>query len=342
MTGLKVGITTWIGSPEDVKFIADAERLGVDSVWTAETWAFDALTPLAYAAAGTTKVRLGTGIAQLGARSPAMLAMSAMALQAMSGGRFVLGVGVSGPQVMEGWHGVSFRAPVQRTRETIEIVRRVARGERLAYDGDVYTLPLPDGPGRALRSFAPPVEIPIWVASLGPRNLRLTGELADGWIGQAVVPETADVFTSHLEAGAATGGRTLADLELSVMASLEFTDDVDEAARRHARGYAFTIGAMGTADANFYNDAFSRQGFADDVQAVQRLWLDGERERAAERVPVDLALKTNLLGTSEMVKERLRLYRSAGFSTIRVQPAGADNRSRLDTLAQLLDIAADL
>jgi F420-dependent oxidoreductase-like protein len=333
---VKIGLVTWIGGPDDAKFVAEAERLGVDSVWTAEAWGYDALTPLAYAAAGTTRIRLGSGIAQLGARSPAMLAMSALALQGLSDGRFILGVGVSGPQVMEGWHGSRFTTPVQRTRETIEIVRTIARGERLAYDGEVYKLPLPDGPGRALRSFAPPAEIPIWVASLGPRNLRLTGEVADGWIGQAVVPETASVFTRHLAVGAKTGGRSLADLELSATASLELSDEVDEVAKRHARGYAFTIGAMGTADANFYNDAFSRQGFGDDVQAVQRLWLDGRREEARDRVPVDLALKTNLLGTPEMVKERVRLYREAGFTTIRVQTTD------LDALAQLLDLVADL
>jgi F420-dependent oxidoreductase-like protein len=338
---VKIGLVTWIGSADDARFVADAERLGIDSVWTAEAWGYDALTPLAFAAASTTRIRLGSGIAQLGARSPALLAMSALTLQGLSGGRFVLGVGVSGPQVMEGWHGVRFTNPVQRTRETIEIVRTIARGDKLRYGGEIYTLPLPDGPGRALRALAPQVDIPIWVAALGPRNLRLTGELADGWLGQAVVPEAAGVFTAEIAAGAAAAGRTLDDVELSATAGLELDDDEEAVARRHARGYAFTIGAMGTADRNFYNDAFSRQGFADDVQAVQRLWLDGRRDEAADRVPLDLARRTNLLGPPERVVERLAAYRAAGITTLRVSPAGATPTERLDALAQLVDLAED-
>jgi F420-dependent oxidoreductase-like protein len=266
--------------------------------------------------------------------------MSAMSLQSLSSGRFLLGLGTSGPQVMEGWHGVRFRAPVSATRETIDIVRAVARGDRVEYAGAVYQLPLPDGPGRPLRSMMPPTEVPIHVAALGPRNLELTGELADGWIGNAFVPEHASAFVDHLAAGAARAGRTLADLDLLIPVAVEFTDDVDEAAKRHARGYAFTIGAMGSKATNFYNAAFARQGFGDDVAAVQDLWLAGRRDEAADRVPIELGAKTNLLGPPAIVKERIGRYRDAGITTLQAKLAG-DRRQQLDTLAQLVDLVAE-
>jgi alkanesulfonate monooxygenase SsuD/methylene tetrahydromethanopterin reductase-like flavin-dependent oxidoreductase (luciferase family) len=183
----------------------------------------------------------------------------------------------------------------------------------------------------------PPARVPILVAALGPRNLELTGELADGWIGNAFVPEQAPVFLDRLRAGAARAGRTLDGLELVIPVAVEFTDDVEEAARRHARGYAFTIGAMGSREQNFYNDAFARQGYADDVAAVQDLWLAGRREEAADRVPLDLGLKTNLLGPPGMIAERLRLYRDAGITTLQAKLSG-DPGSRLDALAQLIEL----
>ena len=339
---LRVGAWADATSEAGVSLALEAERLGVHSLWAPEAWGYDALTPLAFLAARTGSMRLGSGIAQIGARTPAMLAMSAMSLQALSGGRLILGLGTSGPQVMEGWHGVRFTSPVQRTRETIEIVRTVAAGERLAHEGRVYQLPLPGGAGRAIRSAAPSVHIPVYLASLGPANLRLTGELADGWIGTAFIPETAEVFLAEMRAGAAAAGRSLAGLELTVSVAVEFSDDVEEVARRHARGYAFTFGAMGSRDQNFYNDAFARQGFAEEVDEVQRLWLDGKREAAADRVPVEIALKTNLLGTPAMVRDRLRLYRDAGVTTLRAAPAGRDARARLDTLAGLLDLVGEV
>jgi F420-dependent oxidoreductase-like protein len=334
---MQVGMTTLISGSRDAAFVRDAERLGVASVWVPETWGQDALTPLAYLAGQTTSIRLGSSIAQLGARSPAMVAMSAMSLQLLSGGRFLLGLGVSGPQVMEGWHGVRFGAPLAATRETIEIVRTVARGDRLRYDGRVYQLPLPDGPGRPLRSALAPTPVPIYVAALGPHNLELTGALADGWIGNTFMPEHAGVFTDHLAAGAAAAGRQLAELDLVIPVAVEFTDDADEAARRHADGYAFTIGAMGAPDRNFYNDALTRQGFGDDVRAVQSLWLSGRRDEAAARVPAELGRATNLLGTPVMVTERLRLYRDAGVTTLQAK-LGGDHAARLDTLARLIEL----
>ena len=295
----------------------------------------DALTPLAYLAARTATVRLITGIVQLGARTPAMLAMSALSLQALSGGRFVLGIGSSGPQVMEGWHGVRFDRPVRRTRETIHIIRKVCAGERLEHDGEIYQLPLPRSEGRSIRSFMKPTPIPIYIASLGPANLRLTGELADGWIGNSFFPETASVFLDPIREGAQRAGRDLSDLDLTVAVGVEFTDDVDGASRRHADGYAFTFGAMGSATTNFYSNAFERQGYGDDVRAVQELWQSGDRDAARRRVPTAIGFGTNLIGTDDLVRARLRLYRDAGITTLRANLHG-DPATDLDR--QLADL----
>ena len=188
----------------------------------------------------------------------------------------------------------------------------------------------------------PPAHIPIYVASLGPANLRLTGELADGWIGNSFFPETADVFLAPIRGGAEAAGRTLADIDLTVSVGVEFTDDVEVAGRRHAEGYAFTFGAMGSAATNFYNNAFERQGFGDDVRAVQRLWLAGDKDAARRRVPTAIGLGTNLIGTDDLVRDRLRLYRDAGIDTLRATvqsaPTGDDLDHRLGDIGRLLDL----
>jgi len=239
---LHVGIVVTPYSEDSFELVRQAEKLGIQSVWVPEFWAGDALTPLGYLAATTSSIRLGTGIVQLGPRSPALLAMSALSLQALSCGRFLLGIGTSGPQVMEGWHGVRFDRPLRRTRETIEIIRMITRGERLEYHGEIFQLPLPDSEGRSIRSLMPPTHVPIYVASLGPANLRLTGQLADGWIGNSFFPETADVFFEPIRQGAAQAGRVIENLDLTVAVSLEFTDEVDAAARRHATALARPAG----------------------------------------------------------------------------------------------------
>ena len=338
---LQVGIGIGALDPDVATFVVEAERLGADSVWVPEAWGYDAFTPLGYLTARTSTIRLGSAIAQLDTRTPALLAMTSMSLAALSGERFLLGLGVSGPQVMEAWHGVAFRPALARTRETIEIVRTVCRGDRIDHQGTAYQIPLPGGAGRPMRSMAPPVRVPIYVAALGPANLALTGEVADGWIGNAFMPETAETFLSSLQVGADRAGRVLADLDLLIPVSLEITDDADEAARRHADGYAFTIGAMGSKRQNFYNAAFSRQGFADDVAAVQQLWIDGKRDQAAARVPAEIGFRTNLLGPPEVLKERLRLYRAAGVTTLQIKPTNRGSGA-LDDLAQLLDLVAEV
>jgi len=324
-------------------YVVEAERLGVDCLWSAEAWGHDAATPLAFMAARTSRIRLGTGIIQAGTRTPALVAMTAMSLAAMSGGRFILGLGVSGPQVIEGWHGIRFERPVQRLRETVEIVRRAARGERLAYKGKIYELPLPGGEGKALRSAArPQPEIPIYLATLSPKSLEMTGEIADGWLGTSFMPEHARVFLDHLEAGAVRAGRSLARLDLQAGGVVAFSNDVERLIPARKPGLAFTLGAMGSRQHNFYNDAFKRAGYEDVAVEVQRLWLDGRREEAAARVPDELVLKTNLLGTEAMVRKRLETYCQAGITTLRVEPAGDSLDARLATLGRLLDLVRAL
>jgi len=333
----RLAIENW---SEAADYVVEAERLGVDDVWSAEAWGHDAVTPLAFLAARTTRLRLGTGIMQAGTRTPALVAMTAMSLSAMSNNRFILGLGVSGPQVIEGWHGIRFDRPVQRMREIIEIVRMAARGERVAYEGTIYRLPLPGGEGKALRSGAPPVPpIPIYLATLSPKSLEFTGEVADGWLGTSFMPEHARVFFDSLAAGAARAGRSLTDLDLQAGGVAAFSDDVERLVAERKPGLAFTLGAMGSARHNFYNDAFRRAGYEDVATEVQRLWLAGKRDEAATRVPDEMALKTNLLGTEAMVRARIAAYRAAGVTTLRVEPAGRTLHERLATLARVIALA---
>jgi F420-dependent oxidoreductase-like protein len=325
-----------------VDYAVEAERLGIDMGWTAETWGYDGATPLAYLAAKTSRLRLGTGILQIGARTPALVAMTALSLAALSDDRFMLGLGVSGPQVMEGWHGVRFDRPLQRTRETIDIVRMVTRGERLIYSGQIYNLPLPGGEGKALLPSARPrPNLPIYLATLGPKSLELTGELADGWLGTSFIPEHASLFFDAIAAGAARANRSLTDLDLQVSAGVvAFSDDLERLIAPRKPGLAFTLGAMGSREHNFYNETFRRMGYAETALEVQNLWLNKQREAAAARVPDELVLKTNLLGTEDMIRERLRVYQAAGVTTLRVEPDGKTLDERIKTLARLRELVA--
>lgn len=329
---------------EHVTYAIEAEQLGVETAWSPELWGYDAITPLAYLAAKTSRLRLGTAIMQIGARTPAMTAMTAMTMAALSNDRFVLGLGVSGPQVMEGWHGVPFARPLQRTRETIEIVRKIARGERLTYAGEVYQLPLPGGEGKALVSIAQPrPNLPIYLATLGPKNLELTGELADGWLGTSFIPEHARMFFDHIEAGAKRAGRSLAAIDLQANAGVvDFSDDVERLVAPRKPGLAFTLGAMGSREHNFYNEVYQRAGYAEMALRVQDLWLNHKREEAAALIPDELVLKTNLIGTPEMVRERLRVHRDAGVTALLVTPDGPTLERRLAVLGQLVELVKDL
>jgi F420-dependent oxidoreductase-like protein len=268
-----------------------------------------------------------------------MTAMTAVTLASISGDRFRLGLGASGPQVVEGLHGVPFARPMTRMRETIEIVRQAFRGEPLEHAGAFYPLPLPGGQGKALRlSHAPNPRIPIYLAVLSPAGLALCGELADGWLGSSFTPEHADAHLRHLAEGAQRSGRSLAALDLCVGVAVGFAADPEPLIRRRKAHLAFTLGAMGSATTNFYNDAYRRGGFEDAAREVQQLWLAGRRDDAAARVPDAMVLQTSMLGSEADVRERIRRYRDAGITTLRVDPLGDDAHARLDTLGRMVEL----
>ena len=343
---MQIAIGALIGNgrswEDSIDYVIEAEKLGVASIWTGEAWGFDALTPLAYIASKTSKIKLGTRIIQIGSRTPGNLLMSSLALQSMSDGRFALGLGASGPQVMEGFHGINFKNPVRRTRELIEILRIGFSGERLQYEGQEYTLPRKGGEGKSIRTSAPIRDIHIYIAALGPANLELTGELADGWIGGSFMPETAEVFLEKIRTGAKRSGRSIDDIDLQIPVSVEFSDDVEEISKRHAMGYGFEFGAMGSKNSNFYKNAYSRQGFAEILEEIQNLWIEGNRDAARDLVPVELALKSNLIGTDDMIRERLKLYKKVGINTLKVGLAGSDKNEKLETLNRLMSLVHEL
>jgi F420-dependent oxidoreductase-like protein len=338
-----------LGSPgadwhTHVEFALEAEKMGIDSIWSPEFWGYDAITPLAYLAAKTERIKLGTAIMQLGSRTPTMIAMTASSLAALSGERFLLGIGVSGPQVVEGWYGVNFSRPHQRLKENIEIIKMVLSGQRLKYEGEIYQLPLPGGEGKALVPASQPrPNLPLYLATLGPKNLEMTGEIADGWLGTSFIPESASIFFDHIATGAKRAGRSISDLDLSVWAGVvAFSDNVEELIKPRKPGLAFTLGAMGSKEHNFYNQVYQRAGHAELALKVQELWLANRKDEAVALIPDDLILKTNLLGTAEMIKTRLRLYQAVGVTTLRVEPDGKNLAEKLENLAKLLDLIKQL
>jgi F420-dependent oxidoreductase-like protein len=331
------------GFDQVVAFAVEAERLGVDQAWSAEAWGWDAVSTLAYLAARTERMHLGTGIMQISARAPANTAMTAMTMSAISGGRFHLGLGASGPQVVEGLHGVPFAHGVTRMRETVEIVRKAMEGEKLVHEGRFHQLPLPGGEGKPLRLALPAdPDIPIHLATLSPAGLRLTGELADGWLGTSFIPEHAEAHLEHLRAGAAKAGRSLSDLDLAVGGPVAFCEDPEPLLRQFKPRVAFTLGAMGSPKTNFYNEAYRRAGFEDAAIEVQRLWVAHRRDEAAAAVPDELVEKTTLFGSEASVKERIRAYRSAGITTLRIDPVGESAAERLDTLGRTVELVREV
>jgi len=319
---------------EAVEFAVEAEKLGLDVCWVAEAWGADAPAPLGYLAARTQKMLLGSGVIQVGTRSPVTIAQTAMTLAHLSGGRFLLGLGVSGPGVMEGLHGVPFGHPLGRMRETVEIVRQVFTGEKVSYAGQHYRLPLPGS--KPMRVSLPPVSVPVYLASLSPKMLELTGEIADGWLGTSFVPEGAAAYFTHLDAGLARAGRTRAGLDICQGAEISLVSEARLAGvvASRKKELAFSLGGMGSATANFYNDAYSRQGWAEVAAGVRDRWQAGDRDGAAALVTDEMVLATTLIGTEDMVRARLRTWREAGVDTVRLYPAGDTLAARLDTLAR--------
>lgn len=332
---------------EQVDFVVEAEKLGLDVCWVAEAWGSDGPSALGYYAARTERMLLGSGVMQVGIRTPVAVAQAAITLSNLSGGRFLLGLGASGPQVMEGLHGVPFAHPLRRTRETVEIVRRVLDGDRLSYSGREFRIPRPGGDAVPMRlSTRAHHPIPVYLATLSPAMLRLTGAIADGWLGTSFVPEgAADGYFTHLDDGLARGGRTRADLDVCQGAEVAFAHDEDAlrdmiAARRSA--LAFSLGGMGSASTNFYNDAYSRQGWTDAAAEVRARWQAGDRDGAAASVTDDMVLGTTLIGTETMVRQRLQVWQASGVDTVRLYPAGDSLDARLTTLAKAIDIVRDI
>ena len=342
--GLMRTATTIEGSgenwPQVLEFAREAEKLGLDICWVAEAWGADAPSLLGYLAARTETMLLGSAIIQVGTRSPVTIAQTAMSLAQLSGDRFLLGLGVSGPQIMEGLHGVEFAHPLARMRETVQIVRSVFTGEKVSFSGSQYRIPLPGGQGRPMRVSLPPVSVPVYLATLSPKMLELTGEIADGWLGTSFVPEGASAYFTHLDAGLARAGRTRADLDICQGAEINFVDEagLSDVLASRKKELAFSLGGMGSAASNFYNNAYSRQGWADVAAQVRERWQSGDRDGAAGLVTDEMVLATTLIGTEDMVRARLKVWRDTGVDTVRLYPAGDTITARLDNLGRAIDL----
>jgi F420-dependent oxidoreductase-like protein len=340
---LGVHIGYWglgLTSDDQREIVQEAERLGFDSVWTAEAYGSDAATILGWLAAQTSKIKLGSAIFQMPARSAAMTAMTAATIDQLSDGRMLLGIGSSGPQVAEGWHGQRFAKQIQRTREYVTVVRKALARERLEFHGETLELPLPDGPGKALKLTIAPVQesIPIYLAAIGPNNTKLAGEVADGWLPTLFSPEHVDEFRPLLEEGAARSGRSLDGFRIAPQVNFLVSDDED-AARDMVRPFlALYVGGMGSRDKNFYNQLVQRYGFEQEAKEVQDLYLEGKKDEAAARLSKELIDTVALVGPRDRVRERMRVYREAGVETLGLTPLAFDKAGRLEQLR----IAAEL
>jgi F420-dependent oxidoreductase-like protein len=341
---LGVHIGYWglgLTSEDQLAIVQEAERLGYDSVWTAEAYGSDAATVLGWIAGQTSRIRIGSAIFQMPARSPAMTAMTAATLDQLSGGRMLLGIGSSGPQVAEGWHGQRFGQQIQRTREYVAVVRKALARERLEFHGETLELPLPDGPGKALKLTIAPVQdrIPIYLAAIGPNNTRLAGEIADGWIPTLFSPEHVAEFRPLLEEGAARAGRSLDGFDIAPTVNVYITDDL-QAARDTMRPFiALYVGGMGSRDRNFYNQLVQRYGFEDAARDVQDLYLEGKRVEAMAALPDELIDLVSLCGPADRVRERLAVFRDAGVGTLGVTPTAGDKQGRLEQLRLVAELA---
>jgi F420-dependent oxidoreductase-like protein len=323
----------------------DLESRGVDLAWVAELYSFDSVSILGYLAAATERMQLMAGILPIYSRTPTLTAMTAAGLDAVSGGRFVLGLGASGPQVIEGWHGVPYDKPLGRTREIVAICRKVWRRDRLTNDGPIYPLPLPPdqgtGLGKPLKIINRPVraDIPVFLASLGPRNVQLTAEIAEGWLPIFFLPERArDVWGDALDAGLARRDPALPPLETIAGGTLAFCDDEAEATRLRdaTRGLvALYVGGMGARGRNFYNDVFVRYGYEGEARKIQDAYLDGRREEAEALVPAPFLENANLIGDEAFIRDRVEAFRAAGVTYLQATPIGAD---RLGDTARLREI----
>ena len=318
----------------------EADRLGYSVCWAAEAYGSDAATVLAWVAAQTERIDIGSAVFQIPGRTPANTAMTAATLDTLSGGRFRLGLGVSGPQVSEGWHGVRFDKPLARTREYADIVRMALRRERVRYEGEFFTLPLPDGPGKALTLTVHPVRdhIPMYLAAIGPKNLELTGELFDGWLAIFYSPEYAGEQIAAISAGRAKAGKDMTGFDIVPTVPVVIGDDL-EACAAPIRAYdALYIGGMGSRDKNFYNQLASRMGFEEAAAEVQDKYLSRDYVGAAAAVPLEFIDRTSLIGPPERIQERLHAYADSGVTTLTVAVYSADLDSGLATLRTMAEV----
>ena len=318
------------GFREAAQRAVDLEKAGIDILWVAEAYGFDAPTHMGDLAAKTERVQIGSGILPIYSRTPALLAQTAAGLDYVSEGRAVLGIGASGPQVIEGWHGVAYDRPLQRTREIIDICRRVWRREVLTNDG-IYQLPLPPeqgtGLGRPLKMITHPVraDIPIYVASLGPKNVEMTAEVANGWMPLLFLPEKAkEVWGESLAKGRANRAADLGPLEITAGGMLAIGEGVEQLRDANRPMAALYIGGMGARGRNFYNDLARRYGYEAEAELIQDLYLSGKKDEAAAAVPAELVEKTSLVGPAGYVKERLAAFAEAGVTVLSVTPVGPD------------------
>ena len=315
-----------------------AEELGYHSVWAAEAYGSDSPTVLAWLAGQTSTIGLGTAVMQIPGRTPAMTAMTAASLDLLSGGRFRLGLGVSGPQVSEGWHGVRFARPLSRTREYVEVVREALAGRTLAYEGRHHVLPLPDGPGKALKLTIDGHrrDLPILIAAVGPKNLELAGEVADGWLAVFLAPDFAAEQLSHVRAGRAAAGKDLAGFEVMASVPVMVGDDPVACADPIRSYAALYVGGMGSRDQNFYHQLAVRMGYGDAAAEVQDLFLAKQHRDAMAAVPYEFIDQTSLLGPVPRIAEGLSRLAEAGVTTCAVVPYG---RTLDDKLAMLEAVA---
>ena len=341
---LGVHIGYWglgLTAQQQLEIVQEAERLGYDSVWAAEAYGSDTATVLAWLAAGTSRIGLGSAIFQIPGRSAAMTAMTAATIDQLSNGRMRCGIGASGPQVAEGWHGQRYGRMLQRTREYVAVVRLALSRERVEFKGETLELPLPDGPGRSLKLTIAPVQerIPIYLAAIGPKNTALAGEIADGWIPTLFAPEHVAEFRTYLQEGADRAGKSLDGFDIAPTVNVLVTDDLPSG-RDAMRPYlALYIGGMGSRRQNFYNRLAVRYGFAEAAKTVQDLYLDGKREEAGAALPDELIDLVTLCGPKEHVRERLGGYRDAGVGTLMVTPMAWTAEERLSQLRTVAELA---
>jgi F420-dependent oxidoreductase-like protein len=344
---LGVSIGYWgmgLSSAEQLDLVLEAERLGYDSVWASEAYGSDAATVLGWLAQATSKIRLGSAIFQMPGRSAAMTAMTAATLDQLSGGRFMLGLGPSGPQVSEGWHGVRFAKQLQRTREYVDVVRMALARERVAYDGQTIQLPLPDGLGKPLKLTIGTVQerIPIYLAAIGPKNTALTAEIADGWIPFLFAPEHVGEFRAALQEGfgRAGGGKGFDSFDIAPSSSVLISDDLERARDAMRPILALYVGGMGAREKNFYNQLAQRYGFEDAARTVQDLYLDGKREEAMAALPGELIDLMTICGPEDVVRERIAAFRDAGVGTLMISPMDFTFEGRREQLRRFAELAS--